>query len=93
MDIKSTLAAQNYAQAKTAIAQGDEGGSGLKAAVQSFADVMNNHEDVARSAMMGQSDPHALVAALSSSQLAVETVVTLRNKVVEAYQEIIRMPV
>ena len=35
----------------------------------------------------------ALVQALAQSELAVETVVALRNKVVEAYQEILRMPV
>jgi flagellar hook-basal body complex protein FliE len=39
------------------------------------------------------SDPHALVQALAQAELAVETVVTLRNRVVEAYQEILRMPV
>ena len=38
-------------------------------------------------------DPHSLVQALASSELAVETAVTLRDKVVEAYQEILRMPV
>jgi flagellar hook-basal body complex protein FliE len=40
-----------------------------------------------------RADPHALVAALASSQTAVETVVTVRDRVVEAYQEILRMPV
>ena len=38
-------------------------------------------------------DPHALVQALSQTELAVETVVTVRDRVVEAYQEILRMPV
>jgi len=42
---------------------------------------------------MGGADPHALVQALASSETAVETVVTMRDKVVEAYQEILRMPV
>ena len=41
----------------------------------------------------GGADPHALVQALASSQLAVETVATVRDKVVEAYQEILRMPI
>lgn len=43
--------------------------------------------------MLGAGDPHALVAALSEAQLAVETVVAVRDKVVEAYMEILRMPV
>jgi flagellar hook-basal body complex protein FliE len=43
--------------------------------------------------MTGQANPHALVEALAASSLAVETAVTVRDKVVEAYQEILRMPV
>ena len=45
------------------------------------------------SAANGQADTHALVQALVQSELAVETAVTVRNKVVEAYQEILRMSV
>ena len=43
--------------------------------------------------MTGDADPHALVQALAQTELAVETAVTIRNRVVEAYQEILRMPV
>ena len=43
--------------------------------------------------MMGNADPHALDQALAQTELAVETAVSVRNKVVEAYQEILRMPV
>ena len=43
--------------------------------------------------LSGDAAPHALVAALAQSPLAVETAVSVRNKVVEAYQEILRMPV
>ena len=44
-------------------------------------------------AMVSDADPHMLVQALAQSELAVETVVTVRDKVVEAYQEILRMPI
>jgi flagellar hook-basal body complex protein FliE len=44
-------------------------------------------------AMTGSADPHALVQALAQTELAVETAVTVRNKVVEAYQQILKMPV
>ena len=33
------------------------------------------------------------IEALAASEMAVDTVVTVRDKVVEAYQEILRMPV
>ncbi len=38
-------------------------------------------------------DPYALVQALAQAELAVETAATVRDRVVEAYQEILRMPV
>ena len=60
----------------------------------SFADTLAQGEQTARAAMTGGADPHALVEALGLiSQLAVETVATVRDKVVEAYQEILRMPI
>jgi flagellar hook-basal body complex protein FliE len=43
--------------------------------------------------MTGGADSLALVQALAETQLAVETAVTVRDRVVEAYQEILRMPV
>ena len=95
MDIRTSFANQTYAQAKTAAAPtvpGDAGGSFAKLA-GSFAETLNNAEQTARSAMTGGADPHALIEALAASQLAVETAVTVRDKVVEAYQEILRMPV
>ena len=43
--------------------------------------------------MTGSADPHSVVEALAAAELAVQTAVTVRDKVVEAYQELIRMPV
>jgi flagellar hook-basal body complex protein FliE len=96
MDIRSLLAARTYDAAKPATAANPQaGGPG-----QSFADLardavqtVQTGEDTARAAMLGKADSHALVQALAASELAVETAVTVRNRVVEAYQEILRMPV
>lgn len=67
--------------------------SGAAKAVGSFADALAAQEQTAIQALTGGADPHAMVEALAATELAVETAVTLRNKVVEAYQEILRMPV
>ncbi|MFD1342205.1 flagellar hook-basal body complex protein FliE [Litorisediminicola beolgyonensis] len=92
MDIRSLFAAQQYAAARPATA--DQSASAAAGqAVRDFAETLRTAEDTAQAAMTGGADPHALVAALSQSELAVETAVTLRDKVVEAYQEILRMPV
>ena len=96
MDIRSSTAAQLYAKARTAAAPAPQAGQGENALgnfAQSFADTLAKGEQTAKSAMTGGADPHALVEALANSQLAVETVSTLRDKVVEAYQEILRMPI
>ncbi|MFO1174859.1 MAG: flagellar hook-basal body complex protein FliE [Paracoccaceae bacterium] len=97
MDVRSTLASLTYAQSRPATTAAPAGGT---TAPQGFATVLNglagslaNGEQAARAAMTGGADPHALVQALASSELAVETAVTLRDKVVEAYQEILRMQV
>ena len=67
--------------------------AGLQALAQDFSQTLQAGEQAAMAAMTGDADPHALVEALAQTELAVETAVTLRNKVVEAYQEILRMPV
>ena len=96
MDIRTSLAAQNYAKARSAAAPNPQPGgaeSGFAKFAQSFADTLAKGEQTARSAMTGGADPHALVEALASSKMAIEIVATVRDRVVEAYQEILRMPV
>ncbi len=94
MEIRTSLATQSYAQARTAAApRPGAAEAGFAKLAGSFAETLAQGEQTARAAMTGGADPHALVQALASSQLAVETVATVRDKVVEAYQEILRMPV
>lgn len=96
MDIRTSLAAQNYAATKPATAPKPENsgaGATFSQVAQNFAGTLAEGEATAKSAMMGDADPHALVQALAQTELAVETAVTVRDKVVEAYQEILRMPV
>ena len=96
MDIRSSTAAQSYVQARSAAAPKPQPGdaeAGFARMVGSFAQTLAAGEQTAKSAMTGGADPHALVQALSASELAVEIAVTVRDKVVEAYQEILRMPI
>ncbi|MCO6384767.1 MAG: flagellar hook-basal body complex protein FliE [Vannielia sp.] len=96
MDIKMSSVSRLYEGARPATAPktGTEpGGEGFARVAQDFAAMLSNAEHVAKEAMVGKADPHALVQALAETQLAVETAVTVRDKVVEAYQEILRMPV
>ena len=93
MDLKITQALRGYNATKAVEPSSDGTGSTLGRAAQDFTETLAKAETVAQQAMTGNADPHALVEALANSQLAVETAVTVRDKVVEAYQEILRMPV
>lgn len=94
MDVRSLFAAQKYAAAQPATEPAPgTGDNGFVKTAQDFAATLREAETTAQSMMVSSADPHALVQALAQSELAVETVVTVRNKVVEAYQEILRMPV
>ncbi len=92
MDVQSLSAVQKYAASKPATEPSDMGAAAQNTAL-SFAQTLANAEKTAESAMVGDADPHALVEALAQTELAVEAAVSIRNKVVEAYQEILRMPV
>jgi flagellar hook-basal body complex protein FliE len=95
MDIKSIQALQGYTSAPKAQSQNNATStqSAFGQAAHDFSQTLSNAEETAVKAMTGNADPHALVEALANTQIAVETAVTVRDRVVEAYQEILRMPV
>lgn len=95
MDLIKSMATQAYKNFKEIPLQSENlaAEDKISKAVGDFTDVLNKTENVARAAMVGKADPHSLIEALAASQNAVDTVVAVRDRVVEAYQEIIRMQV
>lgn len=94
MDIANSYAARAYTSNSTTTSpEKTSGNNALADATKTFKDVLVLGEHTAQQSLAGNADPHALVEALAQSQLAVETAVAVRDKVVEAYQEILRMPV
>lgn len=95
MDGIQSIALQAYKNSRsiTPTAENIGADNKLSQAIEDFTSTLNRTEDIARSAMIGKADPHSLIEALAASQNAVDTVVTVRDRVVEAYQEIIRMQV
>jgi flagellar hook-basal body complex protein FliE len=94
MDTAAISAVQKYAASRPATEPSTQDGASMFGKVaMDFAQTVAQGETVAKQAMIGDADPHSLVQALAQTELAVETAVTVRNKVVEAYQEILRMPV
>lgn len=57
-----------------------------------FQTMLDQVDQVATKAMTGQADTHLLVQRIAEAELALETVVSVRDKVVEAYQDLLRMP-
>ncbi len=62
-------------------------------AVSEFKAILDKAETTALQAGVSQADPHAIVEALANAEVTLETAVTVRDKVVEAYQELLRMPI
>lgn len=97
MPAADSLAARMYSGLAPAIdpqpRQGRSAGETLAAAAGGFAEALREGERTAMKGMAGQADMQSVVTALSSAEIAVQTAVTVRDKVVEAYQEILRMPV
>lgn len=97
MDLRMTEALRGYAQGRPATAAEPPGESSFQPALsrvgRSFSETLNQGDAAATAAMTGKATGHDLVTALAQSQLVVETAVAVRNKVVEAYQELLRMPV
>jgi flagellar hook-basal body complex protein FliE len=93
MDVSAVSAARGYAALRPATEPDTGAAAGFQALARDFAATLRAGEETAMAAIAGKADPHALVQALAQTELAVETAVTVRDRVVEAYQEILRMPV
>ena len=61
--------------------------------VADFRAAMQQAETTAMQTAISGADPHAMIEALANAELVLDTAVTIRDKVVEAYQELLRMPV
>lgn len=61
--------------------------------ISDFRTAMQQAEQSTMQTAVAGADPHAMVAALANAELMLDAAVTIRDKVVEAYQELLRMPV
>jgi flagellar hook-basal body complex protein FliE len=72
-------------------------GAGFSDALSHLVDAVDATTDAANSAvdkmLAGTGDVHDAMIALQRSELTMELTVQVRNKLVQAYQEIMRMPV
>jgi flagellar hook-basal body complex protein FliE len=98
MEIPTHIASQLYANAQAAARPAVGGGGGgfetsFAELAANFLQSMRRGEETAKQGMLGKADAHSVVEALAATEVAVQTAVSVRDRVVEAYQEILRMPV
>ncbi len=65
----------------------------LRDATQGAADTLRQGEVQSLKAAAGTADLNDVVTAVGRAELTLQTVVTLRDRVIQAYQEVLRMPV
>lgn len=65
----------------------------LERAITGGIDQMRQGEQQSMMAATGQADLNEVVVAVSKAELTLQTMTTLRDKAIQAYQEILRMPI
>lgn len=105
MSVSATAAAQAYAAiaknagiaAKATPASVDAQATGfgdlLKEAMTSVTEAGKATDQTALSQVAGKADMIDVVTAVTETELAVQTLVTVRDRVITAYQEVMRMPI
>ncbi|CAA7624478.1 Flagellar hook-basal body complex protein FliE 1 [Candidatus Terasakiella magnetica] len=72
---------------------GTDFASVLKDAAKMAVGTVKGAETASMAAISGKADIREVVAAVANAELTLETVVNVRDKVITAYNEILRMPI
>ena len=65
----------------------------VKGAIREAAELGERSERVSLSAVNGQGNLNDVVTAVAEADVALKTVIAIRDKVIDSYQQIIRMPI
>ncbi len=87
--LSATLATEDASKVKAGGGFGDMLGEALQQAVNAS----KQSEAVSARAVAGKADVTDVVTAVTNAEVALDTVVAVRDRVISAYQEIIRMPI
>jgi flagellar hook-basal body complex protein FliE len=99
MSIDAIRAAQAYAEAaRAAPSRASDGpaqsfGALLNNAIAETASSLQAGEAAAAQVAAGKANLVDVVTAVSAAEVSLETALAVRNRVIEAYQEIMRMPI
>jgi flagellar hook-basal body complex protein FliE len=65
----------------------------VRDAAGTAVDTMRGSEAMSAKALAGKADLNEVVAAVSNAEVTLQTVLAVRDKVISAYQDILRMPI
>jgi len=68
-------------------------GQMVREALQDSIDASKKSEAISAQAVAGKADVTDVVTAVNNAEMALDTVVAVRDRVISAYQEIMRMPI
>ena len=74
-------------------ASGADFGGVLQRAIEGTIDANQQAETLSKQAIAGGGNLTEVVAAVSKAELALQTTTTIRDRVVQAYQDIMKMPI
>ncbi|MCW8836315.1 MAG: flagellar hook-basal body complex protein FliE [Rhodospirillales bacterium] len=72
---------------------GDDFGSMVKQSLRDAIDVQKTGERLSVAAIAGKADINEVITAVAEADVTLQAVVSIRDKVIEAYKEISRMPI
>ncbi len=104
MSMDSIRAAQVYAQVAKAASEAPRTDQAMELAKPDFGQMVTNAvegaqstlkagEAAATSVAAGEASLIDVVTAVSAAEVTLETAIAVRNRVIEAYQDILRMPI
>ncbi|HZZ79712.1 MAG TPA: flagellar hook-basal body complex protein FliE [Gemmataceae bacterium] len=98
MAINPASAASAYANANrmaqsAAPGAGEDFGQLLHKAAAGFVGTLDKSEQASLQAVTGKADLTAVTEAVTNAEMALQTVVAVRDRVISAYQDILKMPI
>jgi flagellar hook-basal body complex protein FliE len=73
--------------------EGPSFGAVLQASIDSAVQAQEKSEQVSAKAIVGKADMTEVLQAVNNAELALNTVLAVRDRVVQAYQEVMRTPI
>src|SRR5271169_5558777 len=91
--VTPSTAANAYKSVDSGTANGADFGGVLQRAIEGAVDTNQQAESLSAQANAGGGNLTEVVAAVAKAELALQTATTIRDRVVQAYQDIMKMPI